>query len=329
MLDALFLPYQTTNLPTTPNPRKVSIIGTGQVGMAIAYAMVIQNCADEITLVDANEEKALGEAMDLHHGLSFVSPTKVCAGGLEDCKDSDVIVLTAGTKRKVGETRLELVGRNIGIFKNIIPPLAKVAPNAIFLVVSNPVDIMTYAAWRFSGLPASSVIGSGTILDTARFRALLSQKLELDPHNVHAYIIGEHGDSEVPVWSSLQVAGTPLQKAFPNMGTGNDPWTELFEKVKDAAQEVIRRKGATCYAIGLGTTRLVKAILSNQQHIFTTSCHIDGPYGISDVYLSLPAVIGRKGVERLVQLHLSPQEEKKLHHSSRVLREVIESQDFS
>lgn len=328
MYDALFHPYEQPTPPASRRNSKVSVIGTGQVGMAVAYAMVIQNTASQIMLVDANEDKAEGEAMDIQHGLSFVQPMNVSHGTLEDCAGSDIIVITAGVKRRVGEDRLELVGRNIELFKTLIPQLVKVAPDAIYLIVSNPVDVMTYATLKLSGLPPSSVIGSGTILDTSRFRALLSQKLNLAPHNVHAYVLGEHGDSEVPIWSGVYVASTPLRKHFPDLGEPGSEWEALFDNVRNAAQHVIKRKGATCYAIGLGVNRLIQGILQNEQHIFTVSAWIDDLYGLKDVCLSLPSVIGRCGVNRLVQLSLDESELEKLQYSGRVLRNVIEKLDL-
>ena len=327
MYDTLFHPYRQPE-QSNRRPTKVSIIGTGQVGMAVAYAMAIQNTASHVVLVDANLEKAEGEAMDIQHGLSFVKPMEITHGTLEDCAESDVIVITAGVKRRVGEDRLELVGRNIELFKSLVPELVKVAPDALFLIVSNPVDVMTYATLKLSGLPPSSVIGSGTILDTSRFRALLSKKLNLAPHNVHAYVLGEHGDSEVPIWSGVYVASTPLRNHFPDLGQPGTEWEALFEDVRNAAQHVIKRKGATCYAIGLGVNRLIQAILQNEQHIFTVSACIEDLYGVQDVCLSLPAVIGRSGVNRLVQLTLDDDELAKLQRSGRVLREVIDKLDL-
>ncbi len=327
MLNRLFGSSPEIASPTPARrPRKGAIIGAGQVGLACAYSMLIENTFDEMILVDVDRTKLEGEVMDLVHGLSFVQPVTVRAGTAADCQGADVVIITAGAKQKPGETRLELIGRNANIFKSIIPELVHYCPEAIFLIVSNPVDVMTYVTWKLSGLPSSSVIGSGTVLDTARFRYLLAQELHLDPRSIHAYIIGEHGDSEVAVWSRVNVAGMPLQALAPASGTATDPehLDRIFTQVKTAAYEIIRRKGATSYAVGLAVTQIVQAILRDQQRVLTVSCLIPGLYGIGDVYLSLPAVVDRQGVGRIVQLALSPLEEQQLKHSAQVLRQAIE-----
>lgn len=326
MMDRLFVPASDAAAAgATRRPRKGAIIGAGQVGMAIAYSMLIQSTFDEMVLVDIDTNKLEGEVMDLVHGLSFVAPAAVRAGTYADCQGADIVIITAGAKQKPGETRLELLERNVGIFKSMIPELARYCPEAIFLVVSNPVDVMTYVTWKLSGLPGPSVFGSGTVLDTARFRYLLGQKLQLDPRSIHAYIIGEHGDSEVPVWSRVNVAGTPLLSLDPNLGTSGDTqdWNNIFEQVKNAAYEIIKRKGATSYAIGLGVTQVVQAILRDQNRVLTVSCNPNGLYDLDDVYTSLPAVINRHGVSRIVRLALSAREEEQLKHSSHVLRDAI------
>jgi len=294
--------------------------------MACAYSMLIQSTFDEMVLVDVERNKVEGEVMDLMHGLPFVQPATVKAGTAADCQGADVVIITAGAKQKPGESRLQLLGRNVTIFKNLIPELVQSCPEAIFLIVSNPVDVMTYVTWKLSGLPSTSVVGSGTVLDTARFRYLLAQNLHLDPRSIHAYIIGEHGDSEVAVWSRVNVAGMPLQALNPDVGTATDPeqWDRIFTQVKTAAYEVIQRKGATSYAIGLGVTQIVQAILRDQHRVLTVSCLTHGLYGIEEVYLSLPAVVNRQGVGSIVQLALSPLEEQQLKHSAQVLHQAIE-----
>jgi L-lactate dehydrogenase len=332
MLNRLFVSYPDTVPPTSSRrPRKGAFIGAGQVGMACAYSMLIQSTFDEMVLVDIERSKVEGEVMDLLHGLSFVAPTTVKAGTFADCQGADVVIITAGAKQRPGETRLELLGRNVNIFKRLIPELVQYCPEAIFLIVSNPVDIMTYVTWKLSGLPSTSVIGSGTVLDTARFRYLLAQELQLDPRSIHAYIIGEHGDSEVPVWSSVNVAGMPLQALNPDLGTATDPqqWNRIFAQVKNAAYEIIQRKGATSYAIGLGVTQIVQAILRDQNRVLTVSCLTNGLYGIEDAYLSLPAIVNRQGVSRIVRLALNPLEEQQLKQSAQVLRQAIEGLDVS
>lgn len=327
MLDRLFISSPETVPPTTTRrPRKGAIIGgAGQVGLACAYAMLIQGVFDEMVLVDVDRNKLEGEVMDLVHGLPFVGPAMVRAGTAADCQGADVVIITAGAKQKPGESRLQLLERNVTIFKGLIPELVQACPEAIFLIVSNPVDVMTYVTWKLSGLPSSSVIGSGTVLDTARFRYLLAQELHVDPRSIHAYIIGEHGDSEVAVWSRVNVAGMPVRELNPASGTTTDPehWDRIFTQVKTAAYEIIQRKGATSYAIGLAVTQIVQAMLRDQQRVLTVSCLIPGLYGIEDVYLSLPAVVTRHGVGRLVQLALSPEEEQQLKHSAQVLRQAI------
>ncbi len=320
--------FSGESVPSTAirRPRKGAIIGAGQVGMACAYSLVIQNTFDELILVDIDRPKLEGEVMDLVHGLSFVAPAIVRAGTIADCQGADVVIITAGARQRPGETRLALLGRNVTLFKGLISELVQSCPEAIYLVVSNPVDVMSYVTWKLSGLPCNVIIGSGTVLDTARFRSLLAQDLQLDPRSIHAYIIGEHGDSEVPVWSHLNVAGTPLVTLDPEPGTTHDPqrWSRIFEQVKTAAYEIIQRKGATSYAIGLAVTQIAQAILRDQNRVFTVSCLTSGLYGIEDVYLSLPAVVNRHGVTRIVRLSLSPEEEQQLKRSAHLLRQAIE-----
>ncbi|WP_338022955.1 L-lactate dehydrogenase [Argonema galeatum] len=310
---------------TIRRPRKGVIIGAGQVGMACAYSMLIQHTLDEMVIVDVNREKLEGEVMDLVHGLPFVEPSIVRSGTLADGSDADIVIITAGAKQRPGETRLDLVQRNVEVFKGLISEVVKCCPSAILLIVTNPVDIMTYVTWRLSGLPSSSVIGSGTVLDTARFRYLLAEKLQLDPRSLHAYIIGEHGDSEVAVWSKVNVAGMQLFDGSFDNSTSDDnkQLEEVFAQVKNAAYEIIQRKGATSYAIGLGVTQIVQAILRNQNRVLTVSTLINGLHGIQDVCLSLPAVVNRQGVTRVLNMSLTPKEEQQLLHSSQVLRETI------
>lgn len=312
-------PRNETEFSRVPS-RKGVIIGAGQVGMACAYSLLIQNTLDEMVIVDINQEKLKGEVMDLTHGLPFVEPTQVYAGTVENAVNADIIIITAGAKQKPGQSRLDLVSRNVEIFRSLIPDLVRYAPQAIILIVTNPVDVMTYVSQKFSGLPPSQVLGSGTVLDTARFRSLLAQKFELDPRSVHAYIIGEHGDSEVPVWSALNISGMPILEGEVPPGK----LAHVFEEVKNAAYEIIQRKGATSYAIGLGVTQIVQAILRNQNRILTVSTLIEDFVGIKDVCLSLPAVTNAQGVSRIVNLPLSDQERDQLQESAQVLRKTID-----
>ena len=307
-------------------PTKVAVVGAGMVGSCLAYTLMVERLAGEVVLVDINKERARGEAMDINHALPFSAPTKVAAGDYADCEGSDVVVITAGAAQKPGETRLVLAERNCEIYKDLVPRVADVAGDAIILIVSNPVDVLTYAAIRFSALPWQRVIGSGTVLDTARFRYELSAHCGLDPRNVHAYIIGEHGDSEVPVWSAANVAGADLATfcKLCGRGCGTEKLDGLFERVKGAAYEIIRLKGATYYAIALGATRMIEAILRDQNTVLTASTLLHGQYGIRDVCLSLPVVLGHGGVRMTVEIPIAPQEQEALERSARVLRQALD-----
>lgn len=330
MFDHLFVTKPTKEpLPYGIPPRKGIIIGIGQVGMACAYSMLIHNTLDEMVLVDINREKLQGEVMDLLHGLSFVEPTTVSGGTIADGAGADIVIITAGAKQRPGENRLDLVGRNIAILQQLIPEIVRHCPDAIILMVSNPVDILTYAALKLSGLPSSRVIGSGTVLDTGRFRYLIAEKIKVDPRSVHAYIIGEHGDSELPVWSKANVTGTSLVSSNSETSSAQEQaFQEIFEQVKNAAYEIIQRKGYTSYAVGLAVTQIVQAILRDQNRVLTVSTLIDGIYGIENVCLSLPAVVNRQGVTRIMNFDLNPNEEKLLQNSAQTLHQVIEQIDI-
>lgn len=328
MLDQLFTQNPQPPMQVDPlRPLKGVIVGTGQVGMACAYAMVIQNTFDELVLVDLNRDKLEGEVMDLQQGMSFVQPTTVTAGTLADGSGADIVIITAGAAQKPGETRLNLVQRNVEIFKQLIPDVVRHCPEAILLMVSNPVDVLTYAAWQLSGLPHSRVLGSGTVLDTGRFRYLLAKKLAVDPRSLHASIIGEHGDSEVPFWSEANIAGARLY-------TETTPPAEramlddIFRQVKNAAYEIIRRKGYTSYAIGLAVTQIVQSILRDQNRVLTVSSLMTGVHGLGDVCLSLPSVVGRTGVNRVLNVTLNGQERSQLQSSAATLRQVIDQIQF-
>ncbi len=329
MFENLFATNPDTEGAIAPiNPRKGVIIGAGQVGMAIAYSLLIQNCFDELILQDINQEKAEGEVMDLVHGLPLIAPSKVAAGTVADVgKDADIVIVTAGANQKPGESRLDLVERNVSIFKSLIEDIVKHCPNAILLIVSNPVDIMTYVSLKISGWSRSRVIGSGTVLDTARFRALLAERMGIDPRSIHAYIVGEHGDSEVALCSKANVAGMKicgdggLEESSPEI---HRELGEIFDRVKNAAYEIIKRKGYTSYAIGLAVTDIVKAILRNQNRILTVSTQVNGLYGMDDICLSLPALVNRQGVSKIINLTLSAGEEKQLRESAQVLRSVLD-----
>jgi L-lactate dehydrogenase len=304
---------------------RVAIVGAGNVGATFAYALLLSGLAAEIVLIDANRAKAEGEAMDLNHAVPFSHPTRIWAGDLADCAGAAVTVLAAGTGQKPGETRLDLVKRNAEIWKQIVPKVAQSNPDGILLVATNPVDVLTYVAWKLTGLPSERVIGSGTILDTARFRYLLSQQFGVDARSVHAFIIGEHGDSEVPVWSSANIAGMRLREFCEAQSIPYDQRAldDIFLQTRDAAYHIIERKGATYYAVAAGLMRITQAILRNQNTVLSVSSLIRDFHGLSDVCFSLPTVVDRGGVEQVLRLALDEPEIVKLRRSGEVLQKTI------
>ncbi|OLS41690.1 L-lactate dehydrogenase [Bacillus sp. MRMR6] len=304
---------------------RVALIGTGFVGSSYAFALLNQGITEELVLIDLNEAKAEGDAMDLNHGLPFApSRTKIFYGSYEDCSKADLVVITAGANQKPGETRLDLVEKNTKIFKGIVDQIMASGFNGIFLVATNPVDILTHAVWKFSGLPRERVIGSGTILDTARFRFLLGQYFDVDTRNVHAYIIGEHGDTELPVWSHADIAGTKVWDWMKNHEKGSqEDLDKLFINVRDAAYHIIERKGATYYGIAMGLVRLTKAILRDENSVLTVSCYLNGEYGHKDVYIGVPAIVNRNGVREVVELDLNDEEKEKFANSVNVLKKTL------
>jgi L-lactate dehydrogenase len=297
------------------------------VGASFAYALLLSGLAAEIVLIDANKAKAEGEAMDLNHAVPFAHPTRVWAGDYDDCAGAVVTVVTAGASQKPGETRLELVGRNAKIFGDIIPKIAAANPEGILLIATNPVDILTFVSLKLSGLPSNRVIGSGTILDTARFRYLLSQHFDVDARSVHAFIAGEHGDSEVPIWSLANIAGMRLHDFCMAQEIEYDQKAldDIFVQTRDAAYEIIKLKGATFYAVAAGLMRICEAILRDQRTVLSVSSLLLGNYGIDGVCLSLPTVVNREGVERVLHLELKEREVSKLQASAAVLHETIKS----
>lgn len=311
-------------------PVRVAVVGVGNVGATFAYALLLSGLASEIVLIDANRAKAEGEAMDLNHTVPFTYSTRVWAGDYADCAGAAVTVFAAGAGQKPAETRLDLIKKNAAIWREIVPEVVKHNPEGILLIATNPVDALTYAAWKLSGFPAERVIGSGTILDTARFRYLLSQHFGVDARSIHAYIIGEHGDSEVPVWSLANIAGMRLPEFCKAQELPHDrqAMEEIFLQTRDAAYRIIERKGATYYAVAAGLMRITQAILRNQSTVLSVSSLIDDYYGMSDVYFSLPAVIDRGGVENVLRLELSPDEIEKLRHSAGMLKAVIGKLDL-
>jgi len=304
---------------------KISIIGAGFVGSTTAFALMTSGLASEIVIVDINKEKAEGEAMDLSHGVSFVRPIDITSGEYADTKDSDIVIITAGVGQKPGETRLDCISKNLKIFKTIVPEVVKFSPNSILLVVSNPVDILTYITYKLSGFPSSRVIGSGTVLDTSRFKYLLSQHFEVDARNIHTYIMGEHGDSEIATWSLTSIAGMKVEEYCDIClkKCGGEIKVDIFKEVKEAAYKVIEKKGATYYAIALAIKRIVEAILRNENSILTVSSLLNGEFGIKDVYMGVPTILGREGVKKILQVRLNEEENTQLMESSMVLKGVI------
>ncbi|CAG9540803.1 unnamed protein product [Cercopithifilaria johnstoni] len=306
---------------------KVTVVGVGQVGMACAFSIMQKNIVSELCLVDVVADKLKGEMMDLQHGVPFMSPCIIRASVDYDItKGSKLCVVTAGVRQREGESRLSLVQRNVEIFKGIIPKLVENSPDTLLLIVANPVDVLTYVAWKLSGLPQHRVFGSGTNLDSARFRFSLSEKLEIAPTSCHGWIIGEHGDSSVPVWSGVNVAGVALRDVKPDIGKSadSDKWQEKVHKeVVSAAYEIIKLKGYTSWAIGMSTAAITATALRNTRSVCALSINVKGLHGIDkDVYLSLPVVLGEKGITHIVKQNLNETEIKQLQQSAAQLYEV-------
>ncbi|MFP4070747.1 MAG: L-lactate dehydrogenase [Desulfovibrionales bacterium] len=309
--------------------RKVVIIGTGAVGSTYAYALMRSGLTSTIILVGRTPEKVRAQVMDLNHGLMFVPPVHIREGRYEDCKNADLVVVTAGVAQKEGDTRIDLARRNADLFRSMIPEIVRHGPKDL-LIVTNPVDVLTYVAIKISGLPMNRVIGSGTVLDTARFRYLLSRHCGVDPRNVHGYILGEHGDTEVPIWSKVDIGGMPIRRYCLTCG-GECPAEEMdaiFHQVKNAAYDIIKGKGATSFAIGLAMVRITEALLRDENSILTVSTLVDGYYDIRDVCLSIPAVLNRNGVAKTVKIELDDVEAEQLRHSAGLLRQAIEGIGF-
>ena len=309
------------------NYRKAVMVGCGFVGSASAFALMQSGLFTELVLIDANRTKAEGEALDISHGLPFAKPMKIWAGDYDDVSDAGIIIITAGAGQKPGETRLDLVKRNVEIFKSIIPEISKRNRDAIMLIVANPVDVLTFAAAKLSGYPENRVIGTGTVLDTARLKYLLGQHLAVDPRAVHAFIVGEHGDSEIVAWSCANVSGVPLSDFcemrghFDHTGAMN----RIAEDVKNSAYEIIEKKSATYYGIAMSVKRVCEAIVRNEESILPVSSVRHGEYGIEGVALSLPAVVGKDGIETTVPLNLSYRETEELKKSADTLKAVIDT----
>jgi len=309
--------------------RKIAVVGVGAVGSACAYALMMSGLVSEMVLVDVNRGRAEGEAMDLAHGASFIKPIRVYAGDYSDCRDADIIIFSAGVNQKPGETRLDLVQKNFQIVNETIPRLMSGNDEGILLMVTNPVDVLTYAAMRLIELPAERVIGSGTVLDSSRFRYLISTYCRVEPRNIHAYVVGEHGDSEVPLWSRANIAGIPVRDFCSWRGIPCPDQADISQQVRRAAYEVIARKGVTAYAIGLAARRICESILRDEHSILTVSGLINGEYGIHDVCFSLPSIVNRQGRSRVLPVPLAPDEEAALHHSAAVLKAMLDKLDLS
>ncbi len=302
--------------------RKVVLVGTGMVGMSFAYAALNQNICDELVLIDINRERAIGEAMDLNHGLAFSKTSmRIYAGEYSDCCDADIVVICAGVNQKEGESRLELLSRNAKVFESIVKPVVKSGFSGIFLVATNPVDIMTRITYEMSGFEQNKVIGSGTTLDTARLRYLLGEYFSINPRNIHAYVIGEHGDSEFVPWSQALIATKPL---FDVVNHNKDKFnmeslTQISDMVRTSAQQIIKAKNATYYGIGMAIVRIVNAIFQNENSVLTVSSRMTGEYGITDVFIGNPCVINRNGISFSLNLSLERDETKKLRESANIL----------
>ena len=307
------------------NIQKAANIGCGFVGSSIAFSLVQKGIFSELVLIDANEKKAEGEAMDLSHGLPFTKPIEIKAGGYEDIADCAMIIITAGANQKPGETRLDLVHKNVEIYKSIIPKIVEKNQEATLLIVSNPVDIMTYVALKLSGYPSHKVIGSGTVLDTARLKYLLSRHLDVDSRSIHAFIIGEHGDSELAVWSAANVSGIPLNHFCELRGYFDhmESMDRIYQSVRDSAYEIIEKKGATYYGVAMAVCRIAESVIRNEHSIMPISVYLDGLYGLHDICLSIPTVVGQEGAEKVLDIPLDLMEMGKLVYSAEELKKII------
>ena len=304
--------------------QKVIVVGDGAVGSSYAFALVTQNIAQEIGIIDIDKDKTEGDAIDLSHALAFTSPKKIYSATYQDCHDADLIVITAGAAQKPGETRLDLVNKNLKIFKAIIADIMASGFDGILLVASNPVDILTYATWKFSGLPKSRVIGSGTSLDSARFRQAIADLVHVDARNVHGYILGEHGDTEFPVWSHANIGGLQIYEwVKDNPEVDEEALVKVFFKVRDAAYEIIEKKGATFYGIAVALARITKAIVNDESSILPLSVYLDGEYGQEDIFIGAPTVINRQGIQHVIEIPLTDAEMDKMIHSASTLKQIL------
>lgn len=307
------------------NPRKAAIIGCGFVGASIAFRFLQQGLFSSLVLLDANQAKAEGEAMDLSDGLPYGAAMEITAGSYDDISDCALVVITAGANQKPGETRLDLIGRNIAIMQSIINEITARDFGGILLVVSNPVDVLTYAAWKISGYPRERVIGSGTVLDTGRLKQLLGEELRVDSRNIHAFIVGEHGDSELAVWSEANVSGLDLEDFCRIRGRElhRDGMERIYREVRDSAYEIISRKGVTCYGIAMAVGRIAASIVKDEHAVLPISVVLDGQYGLNGLALSIPTIVGRNGAEEVLEIPLNEREEQALLSSAVQMKEAI------
>lgn len=308
---------------------KIVLIGCGAVGSTFAYTVLLRGLAHELVIIDANADKAMGDVLDLNHGLMLAKPMKIIAGDYPDCAGADIIVITAGAAQRPGETRLDLMHRNVAIFDSIIKRVVEYNHDGILLIATNPVDILTQVALKLSGWPPNRVFGSGTLLDSSRFRYLVGKRLKVDPRSVHGFIIGEHGDTEVPVWSLLNVAGmAPHESEDSRWFLDREAQEEIYQETKTAAYKIIAKKGATFYAIALALARICEAILKDQHSILSVSTYLTDYHGASGVCLGVPAVVGRTGVEEVINIPLAPEEAGQFRGSAEKLKEFLTSIGF-
>lgn len=306
------------------NIRKAAMIGCGFVGSSSAFALMQSGIFSEMVMIDVDRARAEGEAMDISHGLPFARPIKLYAGDYDDIVDAGVIIITAGANQKPEETRLDLIHKNVEIFKSIIPEIAKRKCEGILLVVSNPVDILTYTTLKLSGFPEHRVIGSGTVLDTARLKYLIGEHLKVDNRSVHAFIIGEHGDSELAAWSNANVSGVKLSDFCEMRGHffHEESENRIYEEVKNSAYEIIQRKRATYYGIAMAVKRICECIIRDEKSILPVSAMMHGMYGMEDIVISMPAIVGKDGVEDVIPISLDEEEQEQLQKSAKLLREM-------
>lgn len=311
---------------TKKDINKVTVIGAGFVGSTTAYTLMLGGLFSELVLIDINEAKAKGEAMDLNHGLPFAKPVRIFQGTYADSKDSDLVIITAGANQKEGETRIDLVHKNTAVFKEIISQVVKYnrPEDTLLMVVTNPVDILTYVTWKLSGFPINHVIGSGTVLDTARFRYLIGEHVGVDTRNVHGYILGEHGDTELAAWSLTTIAGMPMD-AYCDMckKCSHQNREEIFNQVKNSAYQIIKSKGATYYAVALAVQRISEAIMRDEHSILTVSSIMEGQYGLNNVAISVPTVVDRTGIKKVIEVPITEDEHRLLIKSADTLKGII------